>query len=57
MPRRAITDSEIDRCFHVMAELRPQLKQNSGTHRVRALKFNFAQGFNIASYHFSEALD
>lgn len=57
MPRRAITDSEIDRCFHVMAELRPQLKQNSGTHRVQALKFNFAQGFNIASYHFSEALD
>lgn len=29
---------------------------NSGTHRGRAHKFYFDQGFTIASYHFSQAL-
>jgi len=138
MPCRAIIDSEIERCFHVLAELRPHLKQDdflatvrameedgfrlafieqdaevvaaagyriysnlfmgkhcyvddlvtaeaqrskgfgqqmidwlraeaqaadckwfhldSGTHRDQAHKFYFAQGFTIASYHFSEEL-
>lgn len=138
MPRKAITDSEIERCFNVLAELRPHLMQDdflatvrameedgfclafieqdnqvvaaagfriysnlfmgkhcyvddlvtaeahrskgfgqqmidwlraeaqaadckwfhldSGTQRDQAHKFYFAQGFNIASYHFSEEL-
>jgi GNAT superfamily N-acetyltransferase len=32
------------------------LHLDSGTHRGRAHKFYFDQGFTIASYHFSEAL-
>ncbi|MDC1435875.1 GNAT family N-acetyltransferase [Gammaproteobacteria bacterium] len=32
------------------------LHLNSGTHRGRAHKFYFEQGFTIASYHFSEQL-
>lgn len=138
MPRRAITDSEIESCFDALAELRPHLVResflatvrameqdgfclafiqqdtevvavagyriysnlfmgkhcyvddlvtcaayssqgfgeqminwlraearaadckwfhlDSGTHRDQAHKFYFAQGFNIASYHFSEEL-
>lgn len=32
------------------------LHLDSGTHRGRAHKFYFAQGFSIASYHFSEKL-
>ena len=30
---------------------------DSGTHRNQAHKFYFSQGFNIASYHFSERLN
>lgn len=33
------------------------LHLDSGTHRSRAHKFYFEQGFAIASYHFSEALN
>lgn len=33
------------------------LHLDSGTHRGRAHKFYFAQGFTIASYHFSEKLE
>lgn len=33
------------------------LHLDSGTHRGRAHKFYFKQGFTIASYHFSEALN
>lgn len=74
----AVTDTDIDNCFDVINELRPQLVKHqfvqtvrsmekqgfklaflhldSGTHRGRAHKFYFDQGFTIASYHFSEAL-
>jgi len=48
----------------MIAWLRHQARQagcdflhlDSGTHRGRAHKFYFDQGFTIASYHFSEAL-
>ena len=33
------------------------LHLDSGTHRHEAHKFYFKQGFNIASYHFSEKLE
>jgi len=33
------------------------LHLDSGTHRGRAHKFYFEQGFTIASYHFSEELN
>jgi ribosomal protein S18 acetylase RimI-like enzyme len=33
------------------------LHLDSGTHRGRAHKFYFSQGFTIASYHFSEKLE
>jgi len=57
MPHRAITDSEIENCFTVMAEWRPHLvERDSGIQRSQAHKFYFAQGFTIAGYHFTEAL-
>ncbi len=139
MPKRAMTDQQIESCFEVLAELRPHLKKatflatvramesegykltyiedmegvvavagyristnlfmgkhlyvddlvttesarsagyggqlvawlrheaneqgckvlhlDSGTHRAEAHKFYFDQGFNIASFHFSQQLD
>ena len=38
MPCRAITDSEIERCFHVLAELRPHLMQDDFLATVRAME-------------------
>ncbi|MDB9999100.1 GNAT family N-acetyltransferase [Porticoccaceae bacterium] len=45
MPRRAITDNEIDSCFNVMAELRPHLKRSDFVATVRAME---ADGFCLA---------
>ena len=45
MPCRAITDSEIERCFHVLAELRPHLKQDDFLATVRAME---EDGFRLA---------
>jgi GNAT superfamily N-acetyltransferase len=45
MPRRAITDSEVENCFNVMAELRPHLKRNDFVATVRAME---AGGFCLA---------
>ena len=45
MPCRAITDSEIERCFHVLAELRPHLIQDNFLATVRAME---KDGFRLA---------
>lgn len=39
-----------------LAENCSYLHLDSGTHRAQAHKFYFAQGFEIASYHFSQKL-
>ena len=45
MPRRAITDNEIENCFKVMAELRPHLSANEFLATVRAME---SEGFCLA---------
>mgnify|MGYP000653749729 CR=1 FL=1 len=45
MPCLAITDSEIERCFHVLAELRPHLMQDEFLATVRAME---EDGFRLA---------
>jgi len=45
MPRRAITDNEIENCFNVMAELRPHLNRSDFVATVRAME---ADGFCLA---------
>jgi len=45
MPHRAITDSEIENCFTVMAELRPHLVERDFVASVRAME---DEGFRLA---------
>ena len=45
MPRRAITDSEVENCFNVMAELRPHLSRSDFLATVRTME---ADGFCLA---------
>lgn len=44
-PRVVTTDQDIDRCFGVMAELRPHLQENEFVDRVREME---AQGYRLA---------
>lgn len=45
MPRQAKTDAEIEKCFPVMAELRPHLKKESFLEMVRHME---TEGFKLA---------
>lgn len=47
MPKNAITDKEIARCFDVMSQLRTELRQSDFVATVRAME---AGGFRLA-YH------
>ena len=45
MPKQALTDQEIERCFDVMKELRPHLKQSAFVETVRAME---KDGYKLA---------
>jgi GNAT superfamily N-acetyltransferase len=45
IPRKATTDSEIERCFDVMSELRPLLERDIFLETVRKMEL---QGFQLA---------
>lgn len=45
MPKQAVTDEEIARCFPVMLELRPHLEQDAFVNQVRSLE---TEGFKLA---------
>ena len=44
MPQRAITDTEIEACFEIMAELRPHLKRHEFVSSVREME---TEGFRL----------
>jgi hypothetical protein len=44
MPQYAITDTEIEACFEIMAELRPHLKRQEFVSSVREME---AEGFRL----------
>jgi len=45
MPKRAETDAEIEKCFAVMSELRPDLRRESFLELIRHME---AEGFKLA---------